>query len=837
MNNLIHDIKCMAGKCSNTKTYMFKKVVNQRTKEATELPIHINICQECLPRFITNIYERFGSKDKFLPKLLSTKDHIMLNFEDVKKHLTSVKTEVKSKQLPLHKIIFEGVFSKELDIKRDAILKRDTYLENVRVLFKVYNRILKTNNKVYIEKFINQLEHFQNYYIVTEKEKENYEAYSGTKWAYNLLHSAEKKRSPNQKKDTLIARGYKLILSSPRFTEIFGVLEDNFSITIQGRKLVFNRAGVLNRYELFIKVLKRYSIHIAPSLKRGLDRKHKQFKLDSSRLSSQKDINKEAYIKEYKRLKELSYENSEQGFTMKLFDYQCEDIASSMGKRYLFNTGQMGVGKGIYGYMFATQHANGKSLIIMPANNLKDPWQDNAKIFCKDQKVLTIRKGREAYKIMSEDYDILLVPSSIVINDAVYHFLKKQNFAKFILDESHNQKSTLSIASKRIERIVKNIKYKYLLSGTPVKKDNNDLYPQFLILFGRGPMMVNMCEYNYTYDEYKGESKEKNPNKGEIFTKKSFSRAFSPASIAVFNTKKLVNAPNKEDLDILFKGIRIRRTSQEAFLAMSKSYGGDLLKTPLTIKKVDLNFTSSELIQYENLAAREFNELMRRFSWHENPKRMAKGQLCHYLRRVISHPWTYDGFQNKKEKDFMKIKWILKSIKQFVSEGKKVLIGTSHTETYKVLSDLIEEELFIDELEPQRVFKRDPSMSIDKRGKVVKDFKTCNGGAVLIGTIGTMNSGLNIPEVDEVIVESIPWDYATLMQFIFRAVRANAKVPTTAHLLAVNDTFDINLMAMVASKMKQTEFSSSGAVDIDDKILKSLDINAKYLEKTKTYDF
>lgn len=832
MKDFLHNVKCMTAVCKSPTSLMFKEIECQTTKERESFPIHINICPNCLPTFMVNMRNKLQKKTAYLPVFLKTTDNIELNIEDVKKPLTSVKTEVKQIN-----IVYPSydIFSKDLDVRSSEREKRNTHDKYSVVLHKIFNRLKGEKNKT---QFKTLLEHFNNYHnAATAHQAESYEQFADIKWAYNLLKIDKHKRRANQKKDTCILRGYNLVISSPRYMNIVEELTKYLHITIEGRKLVINRAGLMHELDIFLSVMKKYSILIEDSVLKNLHKKHKQFKIDSSSLNIQKDIRKEEYIKEYNLLKKLSFENKEENFTMKLFDYQAQDISAGQGKRYLFNTGQMGIGKNLYGYMFALRQSEGRSLIMMPANNLKDPWQNNIDTLLPNKKVLTIRKGRDAYKILTEEYDVLLVPTSIVTNPAIFHFLKKQSFEKFVLDESHNQKATTSNASKKIERIVRDIKYRYLLSGTPVKKDNNDLYQQFLILFGRGPMMINRCKYEYTYDSYSGKSENANTEFGKIFNKSSFKRAFSPQSIAVFDTKNLVEAPNKDMLDEIFKGVRIRRTSQEAFLAMCNIYGGTLLENPLTIKKVDLNFTESELSNYESLAEEEYHELLKRFAWHENPKRMAKGQLCHYLRRVISHPWTYKGFHNTHPKEFMKIQWIINSVKKFIQEGKKVIIGTNHSETFHILNEILEKELFVDELEPQRFFPRNPKLSMDKRDSVVKKFRSTDGGAVLLGTIGTMNSGLNIPEVEEVIVESIPWDYATLMQFIFRAVRANAKVPTTAHLLAVNNTFDINLMAMVASKMKQTEFSSSGYVDIDDDILSSLDINKTYLEKTKSYDF
>ncbi len=72
-----------------------------------------------------------------------------------------------------------------------------------------------------------------------------------------------------------------------------------------------------------------------------------------------------------------------------------------------------------------------------------------------------------------------------------------------------------------------------------------------------------------------------------------------------------------------------------------------------------------------------------------------------------------------------------------------------------------------------------------------------------------LKSGLNLPEVNTVIVESYPWNFAQLHQFAARAIRLNSTDKTTIYCLTSEGSFDINVFSLILKKEVTNKFVRS----------------------------
>lgn len=104
------------------------------------------------------------------------------------------------------------------------------------------------------------------------------------------------------------------------------------------------------------------------------------------------------------------------------------------------------------------------------------------------------------------------------------------------------------------------------------------------------------------------------------------------------------------------------------------------------------------------------------------------------------------------------------------------------------------------------VFNLRSEMSKHKRAELVAQFRTWSGNAVILGTMGVLKSGLNLPEVNTVIAESYPWNYAQLHQFAARAIRLNSTEKTTVYCLTAEGSFDINVFSLILKKEVVNKF-------------------------------
>lgn len=97
-------------------------------------------------------------------------------------------------------------------------------------------------------------------------------------------------------------------------------------------------------------------------------------------------------------------------------------------------------------------------------------------------------------------------------------------------------------------------------------------------------------------------------------------------------------------------------------------------------------------------------------------------------------------------------------------------------------------------------------MSKHRRAEMVSTFRNYPGNAVILGTMGCLKSGLNLPEVNTVIAESYPWNFAQLHQFAARAIRLNSTEKTTVYCLTAEGSFDVNVFSLILKKEVVNQF-------------------------------
>lgn len=81
------------------------------------------------------------------------------------------------------------------------------------------------------------------------------------------------------------------------------------------------------------------------------------------------------------------------------------------------------------------------------------------------------------------------------------------------------------------------------------------------------------------------------------------------------------------------------------------------------------------------------------------------------------------------------------------------------------------------------VYRLTSDMTKHKRAAIVSAFRQFPGNAIICGTMGVLKSGLNLPEVNTVIAESYPWNFAQLHQYAARAIRLNSTEKTDIYCL------------------------------------------------------
>ena len=206
--------------------------------------------------------------------------------------------------------------------------------------------------------------------------------------------------------------------------------------------------------------------------------------LDTQTIKLIFDINKnmqENYLKSSKKSDTLKMEN----INLDLFDFQCAGIKFiqekfKSGTNGILHADDMGLGKTIQ-TIGLIEHLNLKpALIICPAT-LKYNWKNEIDKVTSNSKIFVLTgspKKKEKYNLNVYDYIII---NYDIITKWVDIF-KKIDFKILVCDESHYLKNPNAKRTKTVLKLAQKIKYKLLLTGTPMLNRPVELVSQLKIL-------------------------------------------------------------------------------------------------------------------------------------------------------------------------------------------------------------------------------------------------------------------------------------------------------------------------------------------------------------------
>ena len=90
-----------------------------------------------------------------------------------------------------------------------------------------------------------------------------------------------------------------------------------------------------------------------------------------------------------------------------------------------------------------------------------------------------------------------------------------------------------------------------------------------------------------------------------------------------------------------------------------------------------------------------------------------------------------------------------------------------------------------------------------------------------------MKSGLNLPEVNTVIAESYPWNFAQLHQYASRAIRLNSTKKTDIYCLTSEGSFDVNVFSLILRKEVVNKFVRKSEETSVEELSKEFGVDSK----------
>ena len=313
-------------------------------------------------------------------------------------------------------------------------------------------------------------------------------------------------------------------------------------------------------------------------------------------------------------------------------------------------------------------------------------------------------------------------------------------FSNLILDESDNIKSKTSQRAKAIKAIAKQIKRKFLMSGTPTRNNILEIYNQVELLCRNSANMICWAETQWEYDRSSRDySEERNPHYLEPFPAwgghKAFERTFSPRKVTCFGANETnQDIINAEAFTKLIEPIRFTRIYDDEKPRINEILGIADMEQYKEWKQVIVPMSDHETKVYDWILeefARILEEYYRQMHDGSTASKLVIMRQILELLQGTSHPWTYLGYDG--EKIGTKLLKALEIIEQAKLEGRKVMIASPWVETAHAMYELFESKGF-------PVFRITTEMTKKKRAELVHAFRNWPGFAIITGTMGCLKS-------------------------------------------------------------------------------------------------
>ena len=559
-----------------------------------------------------------------------------------------------------------------------------------------------------------------------------------------------------------------------------------------------------------------------------LKKKEKEFQLNRADFSRMEELYPKEYASNKAMLEPMVFPDKEFG-EVKLLPHQVEDLSSILIKDRALLSWSMGLGKTIAGLVWANNKGK-RTLVVAPACNLIDPWQQEIDQRIPGTNFLVITK-RSDWRSFTGEEKFLVV--SLEALPSYEKLVARYKFDTLILDESDNIKNKASKRAKVLKKLAKRCDKILCMTGTPTRNNAVEIYNQAELLLNNSASMLCTVEKIKIYDRYNKEFRsEKNPIYMEPYPAYGgiavFRKCFSPKKTTVFGAEKTNQTIfNKKELEEFMKPIRMTRIFEDEKPRIDEVLGREKTgEKDSDIHQELVPMTKHEGEVYKFILGEFIKELQAYFEAKGHDSKTARmliivRQIMSLL-QAVSHPWTFASYDGPKVTSKMKRTAEIFEIAK--TENRKVLFGSPWVPTINYY-----EEYFRDQGIP--IFTIKQAMSKTKRAAVINRFKAYSGFAVLMGTIGCLKSGLSIPEVSIVITDSLTWNWATYNQFISRAIRLTSKRTVDVYALCNKGSFDVNVFSLMMKKEKINQFIRRGVEGGDKEFIDKFGANTDIFEE------
>lgn len=387
-----------------------------------------------------------------------------------------------------------------------------------------------------------------------------------------------------------------------------------------------------------------------------------------------------------------------------------------------------------------------KILIVCPAN-AKINWFREVNAYIPEEDITIVKSGYwnpKKYTIIN--YDILKNFETIVDGRKVYKegeiksFLSDEGFDLIILDEAHMVKNPSSQRAKIINQITKNIKRRWLLTGTPLANRPMDFFN--LLKICDSPVTTSWKQYAFRYCD------------GKKFKKKLKSGSYKDIWVTD-------GASNLEELHERTKNLILRRKKEDHLDLPPK------IVAPYYIEIDDM-------VEYNNV----FNEYL---EWAKSEgKKLGAGR--HMVELIVL----------RKYLALEKTKQTIELAEQAIENGQKVIIFTNFTHSFDALINHF----------GRLAVGHNGKMNGTQKQNSVDRFQNDDNVMVFVGNLISAGTAITLTKAEVVIMNDLDFVPANHAQAEDRAHRIGSTSTTNVYYPIAVGTIDEMMFKILEKKRK-----------------------------------
>ena len=469
----------------------------------------------------------------------------------------------------------------------------------------------------------------------------------------------------------------------------------------------------------------------------------------------EKSVKKHLNDKDYAKFKKLISENKiydvPDSLTGELRPYQKIGYSWLIQNiRYGFGSilaDDMGLGKTIQVlssilYYKEKNLLDDKTVLIIVPPTLISNWENEIKKFTPDLTYFIYHGSNRTFPL--DNYDIILTSYGVVRLDL--DMFVDQRWFLCVIDEAQNIKNPNTEQTKAIKSV--SARSKIALTGTPIENKLMDYWSIFDFV-----------------------------NKGYLSTKDDFKRQY------VMPIEKLEDEEVLQDLKTIAKPFVLRRlkTDDDIKKELPEKFINDIYCT-LTKKQIKL---------YNAILDEIFFDI-------ENSKGIQrKGiilKILTALKQTCNHPAQFLDIKNPKISESGKMELLADILSNILDADEKVLIFTQYVEMGKLIQKLISKKF------KQEVLFLHGSQSRNEKANVIETFQEDDDYKILVATLKTGGTGLNLTAAQNVIHYDLWWNPAVENQATDRVHRIGQENDVMVYRFITKGTLEETIDAISKHK-------------------------------------